>query len=249
MGKFDEKVVLVTGATSGIGRATALAFAAAGAKVVAAGRREPEGAETIDLIRTAGGEATFIRTDVCDEGEVERLVAQAVSLYGRLDCAFNNAGTIALSPAIEATEANLQSVMDTNVKGVIFCMKYEIRQMCRFGGGAIVNSSSLAGLKGAQDRSLYAASAVVGLTKSAALEVAGVGIRVNAVCPGAIEGAMDELFMRHFKITRDQMAAVVPLGRTGKPEEVATAVLFLCSPEASFITGAMLSIDGGLAAA
>lgn len=250
MVEFDKKVALVTGATSGIGRATALAFAKAGAKVVAAGRREPEGEETVHLIREAGGDATFIRTDVCFEAEVQNLIDQTVSLYGRIDCAFNNAGTIALSTIADETETEFRSVVDTNVKGVFFCVKHEIRQMSWLGGGAIVNSSSLAGLKGSRNRSLYAASkhAVIGLTKSAALEVAALGIRVNAVCPGAIAGAMDELFMNYFHMTKSQMAVTVPLGRVGEPEDVAAAVLFLCSTQAAFITGAALSVDGGLSA-
>jgi NAD(P)-dependent dehydrogenase (short-subunit alcohol dehydrogenase family) len=249
--QFDDKVALVTGATAGIGRATALAFAKAGAKVVAAGRRKPEGEETVHLIQEAGGDAMFVRADVCVEAEVENLVDRAVSIYGRLDCAFNNAGTIALSVIADETETDFDSVVDTNVRGVFACLKHEIRQMSRLGGGAIVNASSLAGLKGSRDRSLYAASkhAVIGLTKSAALEVAGLGIRVNAVCPGAIEGQMDELFMSHFHMTKDQMKVAVPLGRVGRPEDVAAAVLFLCSNQAAFITGAVLSVDGGLSAA
>jgi len=250
MTEFNGKVALVTGATSGIGRATALAFARAGAKVVAAGRREKEGEETIGLIRQAGGQATFIRTDIRVDAEVKNLVDRTVSTYGRLDCAFNNAGTIALSAIVDTTETDFHAVVDTNLKGVFACLRHEIEQMSRSGGGAIVNASSLAGLKGSRDRSLYAASkyAVVGLTKSAALEVAGREIRVNAVCPGAIEGAMDEQFFSYFHMTREQMAASVPLNRTGKPEDVAAAVLFLCSSQAAFITGTALSVDGGLSA-
>jgi len=249
--EFNGKVALVTGATSGIGRATALAFAKAGAKVVAAGRREEQGDEAVRLIRQAGGQATFVRTDVRVDAEVRDLIDRTVSTYGRLDCAFNNAGTIALSPIVDNTETDFDAVIDTNVKGVFACLRHEIRQMSKSGGGAIVNASSLAGLKGSRDRSLYAASkhAVVGLTRSAALEVAGRGIRVNAVCPAAIEGAMDELFMNYFNISSEQMAQATPLGRAGKPEDVAALVLFLCSDRAAFITGAVVPVDGGMSAA
>lgn len=184
------------------------------------------------------------------ESEVEDLIHKTVVTYGRLDCAFNNAGTIGLSPLAETTDEHFQTIIDTNVKGVFFCLKHEIAHMVKAGSGAIVNMSSLAGLVGSRDRAVYSASkhAVIGLTKSTALEVARRGIRVNAICPAAIEGAMDELFMTYFGLTKERMADAVPLGRTGKPEDVAGAVLFLCSSQATFITGAVLPVDGGYSA-
>ena len=247
---FENKVALVVGATSGIGRATAVAFAREGAKVVVAGRRESEGEDTVRLILETGSEGIFVKTDVKRESEVEDLIRKTAVTYGRLDCAFNNAGTIGLSPLAETTDEHFQTIIDTNVKGVFFCLKHEIAHMVKAGSGAIVNMSSLAGLVGSRDRAVYSASkhAVIGLTKSTALEVARRGIRVNAICPAAIEGAMDELFMTYFGLTKERMADAVPLGRTGKPEDVAGAVLFLCSSQATFITGAVLPVDGGYSA-
>ncbi len=250
MGLFTDKVALVVGATSGIGRAAAVAFAREGARVVEAGRREPKGEETARLGREAGGEAIFARTDVAPEPDVAALVDQAVDVYGRIDCAFNNAGFEAMAPLVDQTAENRDLTLDTNVKGVFFCLKHEIRAMKQSGGGAIVNESSLAGLVGIPDNALYSASkhAVIGLTKTAALENAGSGIRVNALCPCAVDGAMLRGFMTHRDLSEEQMSTFVPIGCIGKPEDVDEAVLFLCSDKASYITGATLAVDGGMAA-
>lgn len=250
MGSFDGKVALVTGSTGGIGRAAAVAFAREGARVIVTGRREAEGEETVRLARAAGGEAIYVRADVTVEAEVAALVDRAVAGYGRLDCAFNNAGFEVMAPLVDQTEENCDRTLDTNVKGVFFCLKYEIEAMKASGGGAIVNESSLAGITGIPDNSLYTASkhAVIGLTKVAALENAGAGIRVNALCPSAIDGAMLRGFMAHRGLSEEQMTANVPIGRIGKPEDVAEAVLFLCSEKASYITGATLEVDGGMSA-
>jgi NAD(P)-dependent dehydrogenase (short-subunit alcohol dehydrogenase family) len=202
------------------------------------------------LVREVGGDGLFVKTDVTVEAEVMVLIQRTVAAYGRLDCAFNNAGTITLAPLVEESVSDFRLVMDTNVQGVFLCLKHELPPMLSAGRGAIVNSSSLAGLAGSRDRSIYSASkhAVIGLTKSTALEVARRGVRVNAICPAAIEGAMDRLFMDHFRMTKEQMAAAVPLGRMGRPEDVASAVLFLCSEQAAYITGACLAVDGRYAA-
>ena len=250
MSSFTGKIALVVGATRGIGRAAAIAFAREGARVVVAGRHESMGEETVRLAREAGGEAVYVRADVTVEEDVAAMVDRAVAEYGRLDCAFNNAGFEAMGPLVDQTEENSDATLDTNVKGVFFCLKHEIRAMKPAGGGAIVNESSLAGLKGIPDNSLYAASkhAVIGLTKAAALENASFGIRVNALCPSAIDGEMLRGFMAHRGISEEQLLANVPIGRVGKPEDVAEAVLFLCSERASYITGATLEVDGGMSA-
>ena len=250
MNSFAEKVVLVTGATRGIGRATTIAFAREGAKVVFCGRHVEWGQETARLAREAGGEATFVRADVRVEAEVRALVDRTASEHGRIDCAFNNAGFEAMAPLVEQTESNSDLSLDTNVKGVFFSLKHEIRLMKEAGGGAIVNESSIAGLRGIPDNSLYSASkhAVIGLTKTAALENAVFGIRINALCPSAIDGAMLRGFMEDRGLSEEQIVSYVPIGRIGKPEDVAEAVLFLCSDKASYITGATLQVDGGMSA-
>lgn len=246
---FTNKVALVTGATSGIGHATAIAFARVGAKVVVSGRRENEGNETVALIRKAGGEAAFVKADVSSEADVAALAAKALSTYGRLDAAFNNAGVEDQpAPVHEQTVENYHRIMNTNVLGVFFSLKHEIAAMLKNGGGAIVNNSSVAGLIGFPGAALYVASkhAVIGLTKSTALEYATQGIRVNAVSPGGIETPMFDRFTEGLGTDgRNQIAALHPIGRTGQPEEIAEAVLWLCSDKASFVTGQSLAVDGG----
>ena len=241
------KVALVTGGTSGIGRATAVALAAAGAKVVFAGRREQDGASAQAAIMAAGGEARFVRADVAVEADLEALVKETVAIYGRLDLAFNNAGLDILGPLTGVSEADYRRLFDVNLWGVMAAMKHEIGEMLRTGGGAIVNTSSVAGHVGAPNFSLYAASkhAVEGLTKTAALEYARHGIRVNSVAPAFIATAMVDRLVGDSIEHREGLAALVPAGRIGTVEEVASAVLFLLSDAAAFITGDSLRIDGG----
>ncbi len=249
MKTFAHKVALVTGATSGIGRAAALAFAREGARVVVSGRREKEGHETAALIRKAGGEATLVQTDVTREADVAALVGTTLSTYGRLDVAFNNAGVEDTPASIhEQTVENYHHIMNANVLGVFLSLKHEIAAMLKNGGGAIVNNASVAGLIGFPGAAIYVASkhAVLGLTKSAALEYATQGIRVNAVSPGGIETPMFDRFTGRLGTdAHRQIAAMHPMGRTGRPGEIAEAVLWLCSDEASFITGQSLAVDGG----
>ena len=251
-GHLQGKVALVTGGGSGIGRASALAFAREGASVVVADVAVTGGNETVTLIQTAGGVATFVRADVSQASDVAALVDAAVATYGRLDCAHNNAGiegTAALTA--EYPEEDWDRVLAINLKGVWLCMKYEIPQMQRQGSGAIVNTASIAGLVGAYRMPAYVASkhGVAGLTKTAALEYARAGIRVNAVCPGVIRTPMVERFFlsRHPR-AETRLSAAEPVGRLGTPEEVAEAVVWLCSDAASFVTGHTMAVDGGMVA-
>ena len=251
MKEFDGKVALVTGGGSGIGRATAIAFAREGSKVVIGNRNVQRGEETVSMIRDSGGTASFRRTDVLVATEIEALVDHAISKYGGLDLAFNNAGLEGdVRPLAEQTETNYDAVMDINVKGVWLSMKYEIPRMLERGGGAIVNCASVAGLIGFPGIGIYVASkhAVIGLTKTAALEYSAQGIRINAVNPAVIDTEMVDRLADGMNMKKDDLTTFHPIGRIGRVEEVAEAVLWLCSNKSSFVTGHSLIVDGGFTA-
>ncbi|MEI2580218.1 SDR family oxidoreductase [Scytonema sp. PRP1] len=241
------KVALVTGASSGIGRATAIAFARAGAKVVAASRRLIEGEETVRRIQEVGGEAIFVKTDVSNAAEVEALVNKTVNIYGRLDCAFNNAGIPSSGSLTDVSEDDWNRVIDVNLKGTWLCLKYEIPAMLEQGSGAIVNVASVGGIVGFAGYASYCASkgGVIALSRAAAIEYAKSGIRINIVSPGAIN---TDMLAIHPVDVLNQIMAKHPIGRSGKPEEVAEAVVWLCSDAASFVTGQNMMIDGGYSA-
>jgi NAD(P)-dependent dehydrogenase (short-subunit alcohol dehydrogenase family) len=251
MRRFEGKVALVTGGGSGIGRATSLAFANEGAKVVIDDINVEGGEETLAMVKGAGGDAIFVKANVSKAAEVEALVQKAIDAYGRLDCAYNNAGVgEPLKRVHKTSEDNWDRVMATNLKGVYLCMKYEIPHMLKQGKGAIVNTSSLAGLKGLSGQAAYVASkhGVVGLTKSAAIEYATLGIRINAICPGVINTPLIAPNMKDRPHVEKGYIDMEPIGRLGKPEEIASAVLWLCSDEASFAIGSIFSVDGGVVA-
>ncbi len=245
---FEGKVALITGAATGIGRATALAFAHEGARLAIADIDETETIETERLCTALGAQVLRIRADVARTTEVERMVASAVERFGRLDCAFNNAGISGtLAAHADSSEENWDRVVGINLKGVWACMKYELRQMLAQGGGAIVNTASVMGMVGSAFTPAYVASkhGVMGLTKSAALAYAACGIRVNAVCPGYVETPLIAKVFDARPELRPQIVAKHPTGRLGTPEEIAAAVLWLCSDAASFVNGHGLAADGG----
>ncbi|MGA7608969.1 MAG: glucose 1-dehydrogenase [Xanthobacteraceae bacterium] len=245
-GQFDGKVAFVTGAASGIGEEVALAFAAASARVVVADIAETGGQETVAAIKRAGGEGTFIRCDVGNAADARSAVAATVATYGRLDCAFNHAGVFGERFHVhEYPEEEFERLIRIHLFGVFYCMKYELQQMHRQGGGAIVNTSSVAGLLGSPLSCAYTAAkhAIAGLTKSAAIDNGLANIRVNAVCPGVIETPLTRAaFAENLEPRSKEIHAI---GRPGQPAEVAAAVLWLCSDAASLVTGIAMPIDGG----
>jgi NAD(P)-dependent dehydrogenase (short-subunit alcohol dehydrogenase family) len=243
-----NRVALVTGGSSGIGKATALAFADTGYAVVVADVSADSAEDTVEQIRARGKEAFFVKADVSKPHEVAALIEATMATYGGLDCAFNNAGIEGvMAETADCTEENWDRTLAVNLKSVWLCMKHEIPHMLERGRGAIVNCASIAGLVGFGNLPAYTASkhGIVGLTRSAALEYAKRGIRINAVCPGVIQTPMVDRVFREHPDMKAQLAASEPIGRLGRPEEIAGAVLWLCSDEASFVTGQAIAIDGG----
>lgn len=245
---FNNKVAIVTGGSFGIGRATAIAFARQGASVVIADCVEDLNRETLQQIEADGGKATFIKCDVSKASDIEAIIDKTISMYGRLDFAFNNAGIEGVAATTQqCTQENWERTLAVNLTGVWLCMKHELSHMLQQGSGAIVNCASVAGLVGFPSLPAYVASkhGVIGLTKTAALEYAKWGIRVNAVCPGVIKTPMIDRFTGNNKQAEQQFVDMEPVGRMGEPAEVAAAVIWLCSDAASFVTGVALPVDGG----
>jgi len=249
VGQFAGKVAFVTGGASGIGRAAALAFAGEGAGVAVADVSEQGSQETARLVRERGGKALAVRCDVTRADEVSAALARTVEAFGRLDFAFNNAGIEPRKPAPTADyeEAEWERIIDVNLRGVFLCMKHQIPLMLKQGGGSIVNTSSGAGIKGFAGQAAYCAAkfGVVGLSKAAALDYAKSNVRVNVVCPGIIETPMMDRFSGGTPEGRDRVIAQEPVGRMGKPEEIAAAVVWLCSDAAAFVVGHAMVVDGG----
>ena len=251
MGTMTGKVAIVTGGAAGIGRAAAIAFAREGANVVVADVDAERGEKTAAEVEHEGVDAIFVRTDVSNAGDVGRLVDQTIARFGRLDFAFNNAGIEGMpAPTADCTIDNWNRTIAVNLTGVYLCMRAEIPQMLAHGGGAIVNNSSVAGLVGFAGIPAYTASkhGIVGLTKTAALEYATQGVRVNAVCPGVIDTEMITRFTHDDADLVEQLTLAEPVGRLGSPEEIADAVVWLCSDRASFVTGQAIAVDGGFVA-
>lgn len=246
--QFKKKVLIVTGASSGIGKATALAFAQAGGQVAVVDVLEKEGLNTAKMIEKAGGKAQFIKCDVSKEDDVKKMISQTIKTFGQIDYAFNNAGIEGqTAPTAESSMENWNRVIDINLKGVWLCMKYELIQMLKQGHGGIINCSSIAGLVAFEGIPAYVASkhGVLGLTKTAAMEYAKSNIRINAICPGVIKTPMIDRFIKGDKDFEKGLLEGEPVGRMGRPEEIASAVLFLCSEGSSFVTGHPLVVDGG----
>jgi NAD(P)-dependent dehydrogenase (short-subunit alcohol dehydrogenase family) len=251
MGMLDGKVTLVTGAGGGIGRSTAIVLGAAGARVMVSDISTRRGEETARMVRETGAQTEFFKADVSRASDVEAMVAAAVKRWGRLDCAHNNAGISGnIASVVDDTEENWDRTLAVDLKGVWLCMKYEIAQMLKQGGGSIVNTASTAGLLGAVRMGAYAAAkhGVVGLTRTAALECARSNIRINAICPGVVGTPVILQWFEENERLKRSMIAQEPIGRVGNPEEIANAVVWLFSDRASFVTGAAIPVDGGLTA-
>ncbi|MEQ1888657.1 MAG: SDR family oxidoreductase [Alphaproteobacteria bacterium] len=250
-GIMEGKVVIITGAASGIGRATSQIFAREGARVIIADVNEKGGEETLSLINKQGHQGMFVKTDITVETDVKTLIERAINAHGRLDAAYNNAGVEGAQAFTADMPVNeFDKIISANLRGVYLCMKYEIQAMLKSGGGAIVNTASAAGLIGIPGMSAYCASkhGVIGLTKTAALEYAKLGIRVNCVCPGAIDTPMLARVTTADPEILGQLIASEPIGRMGKPSEIGEAAVWLCSDHASFVTGHAMAVDGGLVA-
>jgi NAD(P)-dependent dehydrogenase (short-subunit alcohol dehydrogenase family) len=246
--RLKDKVTIVTGATSGIGRTAAITFAREGAKIVISGRNQQEGAETVRMIKADGGDCTFVKADVSKADDVLAMVKHTVGIYGRLDCAFNNAGVGPVYNLLaDYKEEDWDRIVNTDLKGVFLCMKYEIPEMLKSGKGTIVNNASTTGIVGFEHRAAYVAAkhGVVGLTKVAALDYATAGIRVNAVCPGYTQTPMVERIWASDPTARKMHEGINPMGRICAPEEVVEAVTWLLSDASSFTTGHALAVDGG----